>query len=210
MFPSEKQPPSTKAMPTWPIFCALGLAAMIGGLCLPGAFARKLGEQEGIQKGIQGPTATIPASQSRSPAEPGNGRKGALEYEPPDLPEMAPPGPILLRLALGTIFVLILCIFTLWAGKRWVRPLAVPVGENRKLRVLESLPLSGRCSVFLLQAGETNVLVGIDPAGLKALLPLPQSFEGALAELEKEAKPNFATVCSQAKLENEGMERGAS
>jgi flagellar biogenesis protein FliO len=42
--------------------------------------------------------------------------------------------------------------------------------------------LDGRCSVLLLQAEKAKILVGVDQAGIKALLPLPQSFESALAE----------------------------
>jgi flagellar biogenesis protein FliO len=90
---------------------------------------------------------------------------------------------MLLRLVLGAIFVLILCCATLWAGKRWVRPLTVPIGGNRTLRVLESLQLDGRSSVILLQAEKAKILVGVDQAGIKALLPLPQSFDGALGEV---------------------------
>jgi flagellar biogenesis protein FliO len=77
-----------------------------------------------------------------------------------------------------------LCALTLWVGKRWVRPLTAPVSEGKYLRVLETLPLGGRCSVYLLQVGETRILAGVDHTGLKTLLPLPQSFDGALAELD--------------------------
>jgi flagellar protein FliO/FliZ len=195
MVPSEKKPPSRNAL-TWLIFCALASGAMIGGLLLPGAFSRRAQERENIP----GPTAAVPAPQHRSQAEHGSEAKNALEYEPPALPEIAQSGPMLLRLTLSTIIILLLCIFILWAGKRWVRPLAAPIGENRKLRLLESLPLGGRCSVFLLQAGETNVLVGLDQAGIKALLPLPQPFDNSLAELTAPSAEHWA----------EGMGRGAS
>lgn len=154
-------------MPTWLIFGVLGAAATLCGLVLP----------QGIRI-LQEPTAAVPSPQP-APAE----TKDTLEYEPPALPEMPPLEPMFLRLALGTIFVLILCIVTLWAGRRWVRPLAAPVEESRKLRVVESLALGGRCSVFLLQAEEAKILVGVDHAGIKALLPLPQSFDRALAEM---------------------------
>jgi flagellar biogenesis protein FliO len=178
MAASEKKPPPQSAVPTWLIFCALGLAAVIGGFSLPGAFSHKAGKRESPQQ----PIAAIPAPQPPAQTGLGDDKKGPLAYEPPPLPEIAPLGPMLVRLASGTIFVLILCISILWAGKRWVRPLAAPVSASRTLRVLEALPLGGRCSVFLLQAGEANVLVGVDQAGIKALLPLPQPFDGALAE----------------------------
>lgn len=169
MIPSQKSSPPKIALPTWLSLSLLGLGATVCGLVLPQSF-RSLREPA--------PTLSTPASTQE--------KKDALEYNPPELPEMSPPGPMLFRLVSGTIFVLILCFVTLWAGKRWIRPLTVPVGENRKLRVLESLPLGGRCSVFLLQAEEAKVLVGVDQAGIKALLPLPQPFEGALAEITTE------------------------
>jgi flagellar biogenesis protein FliO len=177
MVPTEKNSPTKSTAPNWLIFCLLGLAATVCGVVLPHTL-----------RGLQEPLASVPAP---TPTEE---KKDPLEYEPPQLPEIPAPGPMLLRLALGTIFVLILCIVTLRAGKRWIRPLGVPVGENRKLRVLESLPLGGRCSVFLIQAEQSKVLVGVDQTGMKALLPLPQPFEGALAEAtEKDVEENLST-----------------
>lgn len=170
MVPSETKSPSRNAWPSWLIFCVLGLAATLCGLFLPHSL-----------RAPREPAAAIAAPTS-APA-PAPEKKDSLEYTPPTLPELPSPGSMFLRLGLGTIFVLILSVVTLWAGKRWIRPLAGPVGENRQLRVLESLPLGGRCSVFLLQAGESRVLAGIDQAGIKALLPLPPAFEGALAEM---------------------------
>jgi len=166
MVQSENNSPPKSALPAWLIFGVLGVAATLCGLVLPQSL-----------RSLREPTAAVPAP------EPAPETKEAPGYEPPTLPEMPPAGPMLLRLTLGTIFVLILCVFTLWVGKRWVRPLAAPVGENRKLRVLESLPLGGRCSVFLLQAEESKILVGVDQAGIKALVPLSPPFENALKEM---------------------------
>jgi len=161
---------SKNTLPTWLIFCLLGLAATVCGLFLPQSL-----------RGRREPVATIPT------AEPAQQKKDALEYNPPELPDMSSPGSMFLRLALGTLFVLLLSVVTLWAGKRWIRPLAGPAGENRQLRVVESLPLGGRCAVYLLQAGEAKILVGVDQAGIKALLPLPQAFDSTLAELAERA-----------------------
>jgi flagellar biogenesis protein FliO len=176
MVPSAKNLAARSAWPTWSIFCVLGLSATLCGLFLPQSL-----------RGRREPAAAVPTSELAQE------KKDTLEYNPPALPDMPSPGSMFLRLALGTIFVLVLCAGTLWAGKRWIRPLTTPIGENRRLRVLESLPLAGRCSVFLLQAGGTKVLVGVDQAGIKALLPLPQLFDGALAELED----NFTTEESE-------------
>jgi flagellar biogenesis protein FliO len=169
MVPFEKRLRAKSVLPTWLIFCVLGLTATLCGLFLPQSL-----------RGRREPALAVP------PSEPAHEKKDPLEYSPPALPDLPTPGSMFLRLGLGTTFVLILCATTLWAGKRWVRPLTAPLGENRKLRVLESLPLAGRCSIFLLQAGETKVLVGVDHGGIKALLPLPQPFDGALAELDNQ------------------------
>lgn len=165
MVPSQKNSLKS-ALPTWLTVCVLGLTATVCGLFLPQSL-----------RGHREPAAATPIP------EPARETKNTLEYTPPALPDMPSPGSMFVRLALGTIFVLILSIVTLWAGKRWIRPLAGPVGENRQLRLMESLPLGGRCAVYLLQVGETKVLAGVDQAGIKALLPLPQPFDGALAEL---------------------------
>lgn len=165
---SPKNPPKS-AWPTWLTVCVLGVLATVCGLFLPQSL-----------RGRREPTAAI-----ASP-EPTREAKDPLAYTPPVLPDMPSPGSMFLRLALGTLFVLILSVVSLWAGKRWIRPLAGPVGENRELRLLESLPLGGRCALYLLQAGETKVLAGVDQAGIKALLPLPQSFDGTLRELAEQ------------------------
>lgn len=170
MVPSEKSPPFKSTWLTWLTFGLLGLAAMLCGLILPQSL-----------RGLRQPTAAIPA-----PAPPQE-KKDAADYNPPGSPEIAPSGSILSHLVLGTIVVLVLCCATLWAGKRWIRPLTMPTGGSRNLRILESLPLGGRCSVFLLQAEGAKVLVGVDQTGIKALLQLPQkSSESTLAEVTGE------------------------
>ena len=172
MVPTEKNSPAKNALPSWLFFCSLGLAAIGCGLILPHSLHR-----------LRGPLAAVP------PPPPAEEKKDSLEYTSPELPEMPSPGAMLSRLGLGTVFVLILCFVTLRAGKRWIPPLGVPAGENRKLRVLESLPLGGRCSILLIQAEQAKILVGIDQTGMKTLLPLPQPFDGTLAELTEPGEP---------------------
>ncbi len=170
MVPSDKGATRKGGLPSWLVLGVLGLVATAGGIFLP----------RSLNKSAEVPAAAVPAP-------PPTAEKNLLEYQPPSLPDVPSPQAMFLRLTLGTIFVLILCGITLWIGKRWVRPLAGPPGENKQLRVVEALVLGGRCSVYLLQAGETKVLAGVDPAGLKALLTLPPTFDGTLAELEKPA-----------------------
>jgi flagellar biogenesis protein FliO len=168
MVPSEKGAPRKGGLPSWLVLGALGLAATAGGIFLP----------RSLRPGAESAAATPAVS-------PAANVKETLDYNPPALPDMPSPQAMFLRLGLGTVFVLILCVITLWAGKRWIRPLAGTPGENKQLHLLETLPLGARCSVYLLQVGETKVLAGVDHAGLKSLLTLPQSFDGALADEER-------------------------
>ncbi len=165
---SDRIAPRKRGWASLLIFASLALTATVGGIFLP----------QSLREGDAAPMET-PA------AEPLPAAPLSLDYNPPDMPELPSPQVMFLRLGLGTIVVLILCALTLWVGKRWVRPLAVPVSEGKHLRVLESLPLGGRCSVYLLQVGETRILAGVDHTGLKSLLPLPASFGGVLAELDE-------------------------
>jgi flagellar biogenesis protein FliO len=170
MVPSAKRAARIAALPTWLLFGLLGLAATAGGLFLPHSLHRN---SETPPTAVTQPPATIPAADT----------KESLDYKPPEMPDLPSPSSMFLRLTLGTVFVLILCVIMLWAGKRWIRPLAGPPVENKQLHLLESLSLGGRCALYLLQAGDTKILAGVDHAGIKALLPLPTAFAGTLAEV---------------------------
>jgi flagellar biogenesis protein FliO len=173
MGPSEKSAARKAALPNWLLFAVLGLSATAGGIFLPRSLRSP--HEKPADLSVAPPLAA-PATEPKSP----------LEYTPPTVPDLPSPSSMVLRLTLGTIFVLILCVVTLWIGKRWIRPLAIPACENKQLRILEALALGGRCSVYLLQAGDAKILAGVDPGGIKALLPLPQEFAGALAEMTYE------------------------
>ena len=164
---SERSEPRMRGWSSWLIVGVLGLTATVGGIVL------LLGLRES-----EAAPETTPATQPL-PAAP-----EILDYNPPDMPELPSPQVVFLRLGIGTAVVLVLYALALWIGKRWTRPLPVPVTENKHLRVIEALPLGERCAVYLLQVGETRILAGVDHTGLKTLLPLPQSFDGALSELD--------------------------
>ncbi len=166
MAPSQQSAAHKPTLLNWLIAGVLGVVAAAAGLLLP----------RSLQPLAESPPLSAPLS-------PATEEQSSLEYEPAPLPDLPSPNAMFLRLGLGTIFVLILCVVTLWIGKRWIRPFAAAPNANAQLRLLETLPLSGRCAVYLLQAGETKVLAGVDAAGIKALLPLPQEFAGTLAEL---------------------------
>lgn len=167
---STKTGPRLGGALSWITFGVLGLAAAAGGVFLP---------QSLPSAGEAAPPQSIPAAAETNES---------LQYAPPTLPDLPSLQGPMVRLVSGTFVVLILCVFTIWIGKRWIRPLAASNGENKQLRLVEALPLAGRCTVYLLQAGEAKFLAGVDRAGLQALTPLPQSFEGALSEeSEREA-----------------------
>lgn len=173
MVSSEKSAVRKAALPNWLVFGVLGLAATAAGIFLPRSMRDQL--EPPVRMSVAPPSADA-AAQTKDP----------LQYAPPPMPDLPSPQSMILRLTLGTILVLILCVLTLWIGKRWIRPLAGPPVENKQLRLLEALPLGARCSVYLLQAGEAKILAGVDSAGIKALVPLPTEFAGALAELTGE------------------------
>lgn len=105
-----------------------------------------------------------------------------LSYTPPEWPDPPDTAAMLRRVVVGTAIVLVLCVGTLWAGKRWLRGAPAGTGSGNALRLVESVSLGNRCAVHLLRTGEHQVLVGVDAAGLKSLVALPPSFENAIAE----------------------------
>jgi flagellar biogenesis protein FliO len=111
----------------------------------------------------------------------------SLVYKPPAWPEAPDTRGMLTRLALGTAFVLALCVGALVLGRRWLRKLPVASSTGGEMRVVETLSLGQRCRVHLVRVGRRRVLVGVDPSGVRAITPLPDLFEQALEEAEAEA-----------------------
>jgi flagellar biogenesis protein FliO len=143
----------------------IGLVAVTAGLVLP---------------------QLMPAAPASAKIAPANSRTNPndLTYNPPALPEGPSARAMLLRLGLGTAVVLGLAVGTIWVSKRWLSgPPAAP-GGTAHLRLVESLPLGNRCCVHLLHVAGRAVLVGMDGSGLKELLPLPESFAGALGDAQ--------------------------
>jgi flagellar biogenesis protein FliO len=120
----------------------------------------------------------------------GTDRKGGLTYTPPERPEKPESAALLLRLGLGTVFVLGLCVGTLWIGRHWLQGKAPTSANGSQLRIVEALSLGSHCLVYLVEVGRHQVVVGVDRAGLKALIPLTEPFESALEQTESvEEKP---------------------
>lgn len=124
-----------------------------------------------------------------------------LTYAPDAWPEAPDAAAMLKRLVVGTAIVLALCVGTLLVGQRWLRGAPKRATAGDKLRLIETVSLGNRCSVHLLQAGEHQVLVGIDSTGVKSLVPLPPSFEQAISEARSpdlEAAQHFEVNEAQA------------
>lgn len=164
-------PPADRSVPrkgTWASWLALGLFGLLAtgaGICVP---------------------RLVPGEHSRPPemaaALPGKPAPDPLEYSPPAVPDFPSPARMLLRLVLGTVVVLVLCVGTLWTCKRYLGPRVQPAQSSNELRLLETLPLNSRCSIYLLQAGRSRALAGVDATGLKVLLTLPEPFEEMLVD----------------------------
>jgi hypothetical protein len=73
---------------------------------------------------------------------------------------------------------------TLWVGKRWLGGAPVKNAGGSQMRVNETLALGRRCSLSLVAAGKQQVLVGLDGAGLKALVALAEPFESTPSDLQ--------------------------
>jgi flagellar biogenesis protein FliO len=154
----------------WVPLAILGVVAVAAGLVLPQVL----------------PSAATPAK-SEAPSSSSNST-GSLTYTPPAWSEPPNYRGMFLRLALGTAIVLGLCVGTLWCCKRWLRPAPTPANANTQLRLLESLHLGNRCWVHLLHVAKRPVLVGVDAAGVKTLVPLADSFSNLL-DAPDEAAP---------------------
>jgi len=62
-----------------------------------------------------------------------------------------------------------LCVLvTRWMGKRGT-------ADAGNMEVLASLAVDAQCGVYLVRAGERRLVMGIDAAGVKALVELPRS-----------------------------------
>ena len=106
----------------------------------------------------------------------------ALAYSP-QWPEPPNTGAMLLRLCLGTAFVLALCVGSLWLGKPWLQKLQAGGGTaTQALKIEGSVTLGNRAVLYLVKIGDTQLVAGTDPTGLKSLIALPASFKEVLDE----------------------------
>lgn len=83
---------------------------------------------------------------------------------PPDGPGL---GAALARLAVCLAVVCGLCV---GAARLVAKP---PPAPPKGMAVTAALPIDPRCTVYLVTAGDRRLLVGTDPAGVKAVVELP-------------------------------------
>lgn len=128
-----------------------------------------------------------------------------LSYSP-NWPEPPDTSGMLIRLVVGTVITIGLCVGTMYFGRRWLTKLA-PRGEARQLQVEECLSLGHRASLYLVKVGDTRLIAGTDVAGLKSLIVLPPAFqevfdkqvEDAVASADSEpGTVPFATIAQRA------------
>ncbi len=104
-----------------------------------------------------------------------------LSYSP-QWPEPPNTGAMLLRLTLGTVFVLVLCVGSLYLGKPWLMKLQGNVAINQAMQIEGSVTLGNRAVLYLVKIGDTQMVAGTDATGLKSLIALPASFKEVLDE----------------------------
>lgn len=147
----------------WLVPGLLGVLAVTTGLALPQLLPRSA------------PNPRPAPSAQAAPAD-------SLTYTPPSWPEPPDPTAMFLRLAAGTGVVLVLCVLSLWLLRRWLRGGAGGIANGGRLRLVEALALGNRRGLYLLAVGRHQVVVGVDPSGLKSAVLLEQPFDGALQE----------------------------
>ena len=104
-----------------------------------------------------------------------------LSYSP-QWPEPPNTGAMLLRLCLGTVVVLGLCVGTLWFGKPWLQRLKIAGAANSAFQVEGHVAVGNRAMLYLVRVGDTQLVAGTDATGLKSLIALPASFKDVLEE----------------------------
>ncbi len=176
------QPAETKSTSpprsVWKTWAGIAAVAIVMGLLLPQL--------------MPGETA-LPKAEPKAEAK----DKGKLEYTGPSLPDAPSPLAMFVRLSLGTAVVLGLCVATLYGVRRWMYPTAANGSTPREMRLMETLQLGNRCALHLVHLGKQPILVGVDGAGIKTIVPMAAAFEDVLTEAD--APPAVEEPISSAK-----------
>jgi flagellar biogenesis protein FliO len=152
----------TAKLGTWTPWVAIALVATIAGVMLP----QMLPGENALSR------MQVKADASEKPKA----------YTAPSMPEAPDFQGMLLRLGGGTAVVIGLCVSTLWGLRRWMNPLQATGMNAREMQLKETLNLGNRCALHLVHLGKREVLVGVDSAGIKVIVPLAGAFEDVLAQ----------------------------
>lgn len=102
--------------------------------------------------------------------------RAALSYQEPTPPGPVDLGGLAIRLVVGTATVLGVCVAGLWLARRWL-PHGRPTGKGQgRMAVLETLALSHRACVQLVEVEHRHVLIASDVRGIRSVTPLPRQF----------------------------------
>lgn len=147
----------------WLALFLLGVFVVVAGIRAPHVLSRP----------IKPSTKSLPKA--------GDWKKNG--YTRPALPEAPDAGSMLLRLGVGTVVVLVLCVVVLLVGKRWLAPLSPTKSGNQQMTLVESLTLENRCRLHLVKVGEREILIGIDGSGVKTVTPLEEPLGDPFSEI---------------------------
>ena len=149
----------------WQTMGAVAIVAILAGMLVPQLLTGEMASDK---------------SQHKTEAKVG----GKTPIEAPTLPDMPNPQSMLLRLLAGTVLVLGLAVASIWGMRRWLQNQRPAALGQRELRLVETLPLGNRCSVHRVQLGKREILIGVDGAGVKTIVPLAKAFDEVLGETE--------------------------
>lgn len=121
------------------------------------------------------------------------GENSDLTYTP-QWPEPPNAGAMLLRLAIGTVVVLVLCVGSLWFAKPWLQKMQVGSTGSPLLQIQGSVALGSRAVLHLIKIGDTQMVAGTDATGLKSLVVVPTSFREVLDAQLPAAEPVLAAA----------------
>jgi flagellar biogenesis protein FliO len=118
----------------------------------------------------------------------------------PQWPEPPNTGALLMRLFIGTGMILVLGVGTIWFGKPWLQRLQVAGNGNSNLQIEGSIAIGNRAMLYLVRAGETQLIAGTDASGLKSLVALPATFkdvlEARMPDVEEPVPPQVSSIAS--------------
>ena len=172
MEPGKETMSGLERLKPWLLLATAGLLAVSAGISLPPLFGGAAGKPEPVRE-----IAAATGLPQQPPAWP----------EPPDL------GSMVIRLVIGTVVVLGLCAGVLWFGARHLRgQTAGTSGGANTLQVVATLPLGNHAVVYLVQADDQRVVVGVDRTGVQGVVVLPEPMDDGLPRPRESDTPAAA------------------